>query len=187
MQQQDPEYDPIALRDFVSKAIVTAVQSYFREVAPETPPAFVAHVATCEQDSYELGEYIVEQNPYATCADLDLPDIPPGASVETRRVRKTGVLRDRTSFFPLPPTDQIPAGQVFDFIYPKLASLQDNELDTTGSQTQGSTGGDSPNHMDIYRHNVIKMIRFRYNLRNRVEGGHHRPAYMLVLYSGGDA
>jgi hypothetical protein len=183
----EPQYDHVALRIDVKAAIAEAVQIYFSTKETGFPRDLVMPIATCHQDSYELGEYIVDQNPYAPCNKLDLPEIPTDASVETRRIRKTGVLRDRTSFNHLAPAEQIPAGQIFDFIYPKLTSLEDDEFDTTSSEDQGSTAGDSPNHMDIYRHNVVKLMRFRYNLLNRSDDGvHFRPAFLLVLYSGGD-
>lgn len=200
MQQEvEPQvqpFDPVELRNFVRGKLGEAVEAYFikagRPLAPVTVPKVVATVLS----TYDLGDYIIDQNPYAFPNQLDLPAIPSDPVSETRRVRKTGVLRDNHAYSPpanpqLPTTSPVPGGFVFDFVYPDLPSLDDGDGTTPGETPVGASGGDagSLNKKEVYPHNVIKIIRFRYNTTNRDDPttGIAPPAYLLVMYSGGDA
>jgi hypothetical protein len=197
MQQDDPQnppFDAVDLQNFVKLKIRAAVLEYF-QIKGQPRDVSANDVADDQEQSYALGEYIVNQNPYSFPFQLDLPKIPTDPQVETRRIRKTGVLRHQHAYSPpanpqLPSNEAIPGGFVFEFVYPDLLSLNDVETDLGDPDPDADTSNDLLNKKKVYQHNIVKIVRFRYSLLNRTMpvGGqqHPSPAYLLVMYSGAD-
>jgi hypothetical protein len=195
MPPDEPQFpfEAADLRKAVTTAIRDTTVGFLRSLPQPPDDTLIAHVVTCQLGNYDLGEYIIDQNPYAICAQINFPAIPTLSSgdadlvSETRRIRITGVLKDNNSTLPLSPTAPVPGGFIFDFTCPDLLSLDDGDGTSTVETPPGGTGGDLHNKKEVYHHNVVKIVRFRYIATNRVDNGTQlSPAYLLVMYSGGD-
>jgi hypothetical protein len=64
-----------------------------------------------------LGSFLVEQIPYASWENLDLPNIPLDPNGENTWVRRSGVLSEYNAQKPLPAEQPIPGGIVVNFSY----------------------------------------------------------------------
>jgi hypothetical protein len=168
-------------------AIQKAVQDHYAGMAGAPAPAVIAAEAQSQAYVFEIGTLVVNQNPYGTVADLDLPTVYPDTTGETRRIRRTGVLRDKHAGDPLSPTSPIPGGTDLPLFYEELKSLEDDHL----TEVQGSTSNDELSEIDKYHHNIVKVLRLRYGIKNRLvktgpAAGNATDGYVLIAYSGGD-
>ena len=177
----------MALHDEILTAIEDAVQAHY-EGNPDFDQAKVDAQKAIQRYTFELGTLVVKQNPYVSAENLAFPTLYPEANGETRRIRKVGVLRDRHSENPLTPEESIPGGIAFPFAYENKASLHDDGLDEDVlPEEQGPTAGDSMTAVGKYIHNIIKIVRVRYAMKDRKgPNGKDSKAWMLVMYSGGD-
>ena len=177
----------MALHDEILSAIEHAVQAHF-EGNPIVDQARIDEEKRVQRYAFEIGTLVVNQNPYAAPTDLELPTIYPEGIGETRRIRKAGVLRNYHAEDPLPIGAPIPGGTSFPFLYEDRESLYDDGLEADVLPEQpGLTRNDSYTRVGKYLHNVIKMVRLRYAMKNRTgPNGKYSKAWVLVLYSGGD-
>src|SRR5690348_9229290 len=89
-EPDDPTLNPELVR-LVSLAVGDQVRKLLEGV-PLPPEVDVEMVVQAHTSSYLLGIYLIGQNPYAAPSNLILPNLP-NATDETRRVRKSGVLK----------------------------------------------------------------------------------------------
>jgi hypothetical protein len=177
----------MALHAEILAAIENAVQAHF-EGDPLVNQEQIEAEKRAQQYTFEIGTLVVKQNPYAAPVDLEYPTIYPEGTGETRRIRKAGVLREYHSEDPLPIGASIPAGTAFPFLYEDKESLYDDAMDADVlPEEAGPSDRDSYTRVRGYPHNVIKMVRLRYAMKNRLApNGKSSKAWVLILYSGGD-
>jgi len=178
----------------VNKHLTEALEEY-RQVDSERAATISAEVL---EYGFELGTYILAQNPYLPVDQLDLPNLPaPTSNAENPWVRKSGVLVDRTADNILPQKDTIPAGNIVDFSYAEWPYLQaatgpGQFVKPVGTSVK-PTGELPPDQNIVYPLNIVKSIRLRYTLEDRrypkPEEGSGTPrdlqiGYILISYSG---
>jgi hypothetical protein len=178
----------MTLHDEILNAIEDAVEAHFKG-DPLASREQIEAAKRAQQYTFEIGTLVVKQNPYADAVDLEYPTLFPEGTGETRRIRKTGVLRQYHAENPLPLDAPIPGGTAFAFLYEDRASLYDDAMDEAAlPEEPGPPGRDSYTGVGKYLHNVIKMVRLRYAMKNRPDSkGKPSMGWVIVLYSGGDA
>jgi hypothetical protein len=177
----------MTLHDEILTAIESTVEAHFKG-NPLVNPEQIEAEKRAQQYTFEIGTLVVKQNPYAAAVDLEYPTLYPEGTGETRRIRKAGVLREYHAENPLPLEASIPGGTAFPFLYEDKESLYDDGLDgDVLPEEPGLPTRDSYTRVGKYLHNVIKMVRLRYAMKNRT-GPNGKPSkgWVLVLYSGGD-
>ena len=177
----------MSLHDEILTAIEQTVEAHFKG-NPLVNREQVEAEKRAQQYTFEIGTLVVKQNPYATAVDLEYPTLYPEGTGETRRIRKAGVLREYHAENPLPLNAPIPGGTAFPFLYEEKQSLYDDGLyEDVLPEEPGPPGQDSYTAVGKYLHNVIKMVRLRYAMKNRTgPNGKLSKGWVLVLYSGGD-
>jgi hypothetical protein len=178
----------MALKDDILACIRQTVADFHQSDQPPNPDLVKAEQLLYQQ-IFNLGFMIIDQNPYSAPLDLDLPTIYPVEKGETRRIRRLGVLKDMFSAQHLDETEPIPGGSEFPAFYPNLKSLED---DGVHEEPDPDKSHDDVTKVDKYVHNIIKVLRMRYGIKNRPEtsgpdAGKPSEGYILIVYSGGDA
>jgi hypothetical protein len=180
-----------AVQPFVSADRSAELDSAIGQSIADAVVAFRSSPAGSSTYPGTLGNFIIEQNPYAKFDDIIFPDFPLDPNGENRWVRRSGVLSEYYAGNPLPGTEPIPAGHVVHFSYSDWPHLVEPQkplpeydqtrptFDANGipeipsaflkppAEVSPPAGTLPPDSATSVAHNIVKTVRLRYSFFDR--------------------
>jgi hypothetical protein len=133
-----------------------------------------------QSEGYKLGNYIIDQIPYAGLGDIDFPPLP---TDENGDLDPTGETEEVQKYGPLLPNWT--GNPYIDPTSSDAAKVKGYEGTPVGFPVPfGKKRYPNEGFLTWFFHNGLKAIRFEYRVfRSRPFG---KPAHIIVTYSGGD-